>query len=149
MGREKQLIHAAFSFSAHSFCAPSLSSSPASTLRSSLHSPLPPQLLLLDEYVNNLDSSLEHEITEQLEELCRGRTSITVAHRLGTAQTADRVLVLALRACLLTVFAPLCPALLCPFAALLDVLAAGAVFGIPAGRVAIPASTTPSMWIPS
>ena len=41
-----------------------------------------------------MDSEIEAQIDLALEELMRGRTSIVIAHRLSTVQSADRILVL-------------------------------------------------------
>jgi ATP-binding cassette subfamily B protein len=41
-----------------------------------------------------LDSKTEHEIQEALEQAARGRTVITIAHRLSTVLNADQIIVL-------------------------------------------------------
>ena len=53
-----------------------------------------PSLLVLDEATSNIDTETEHFIGEALEELMRDRTSLVIAHRLATIQTADQILVL-------------------------------------------------------
>lgn len=52
-----------------------------------------PPVLVLDEATSSLDPSTEELVEEALRELLRGRTSIVIAHRLSTAEHADRVLV--------------------------------------------------------
>jgi len=51
-------------------------------------------ILLLDEPSAALDAESESLIFEGLSELMRGRTSITIAHRLATVRNADRIFVL-------------------------------------------------------
>ncbi len=53
-----------------------------------------PLVLVLDEATSSVDSALEAQIEEALEELMVGRTSLVIAHRLSTIQNADRILVL-------------------------------------------------------
>ena len=53
-----------------------------------------PAVLVLDEATSSVDPATEARIQEALETLLRGRTSITIAHRLGTVQASDRILVL-------------------------------------------------------
>jgi ATP-binding cassette, subfamily B, bacterial len=53
-----------------------------------------PTCLLLDEATSAVDPGTETRIARALESLSRGRTSITIAHRLSTAERADHVFVL-------------------------------------------------------
>ncbi len=52
-----------------------------------------PDLLVLDEATSAVDPALEVALRRAIERLTAGRTSLTVAHRLSTAETADEVLV--------------------------------------------------------
>ncbi|HEX6400730.1 MAG TPA: ABC transporter ATP-binding protein [Actinomycetota bacterium] len=52
-----------------------------------------PGLLILDEATSAVDPATERRISEALRRLSAGRTTITVAHRLSTAEGADRVYV--------------------------------------------------------
>ncbi|MCW2773699.1 MAG: transporter related protein, partial [Nocardioides sp.] len=52
-----------------------------------------PDLLVLDEATSAVDPALEMRIGRALERLMSGRTSITIAHRLSTAENADEVVV--------------------------------------------------------
>ena len=52
------------------------------------------QIVMLDEATSNLDSISEIKIQAALERLMRGRTTITIAHRLSTLRHADVILVL-------------------------------------------------------
>ena len=52
-----------------------------------------PDLLVLDEATSAVDPALEMRIGRALERLMSGRTSVTIAHRLSTAETADEVVV--------------------------------------------------------
>ena len=53
-----------------------------------------PAILLLDEATAALDNESEHLVSESLEKLAAGRTTLTIAHRLTTIHGADRILVL-------------------------------------------------------
>jgi putative ABC transport system ATP-binding protein len=52
-----------------------------------------PDLLVLDEATSAVDPATEVRISRALHELTSGRTVVTIAHRLSTAEAADRVLV--------------------------------------------------------
>lgn len=52
-----------------------------------------PDLLILDEATSAVDPVTEARINTALNELTSGRTVVTIAHRLSTAEAADRVLV--------------------------------------------------------
>jgi len=59
-----------------------------------------PKLILLDEATSALDSGTEREIQKNIltqetaAALCKGRTTLIIAHRLSTAMKADTILVL-------------------------------------------------------
>lgn len=52
-----------------------------------------PGLLILDEATSAVDPETERALSVALDHLAAGRTTVTVAHRLSTAERADRVLV--------------------------------------------------------
>ena len=52
-----------------------------------------PDLLVLDEATSAVDPRLEMRIGRALERLMSGRTSVTIAHRMSTAESADEVVV--------------------------------------------------------
>ena len=53
-----------------------------------------PPVLILDEATSALDNESEHLVSQSLERLAAGRTTLTIAHRLTTIRNADRILVL-------------------------------------------------------
>ena len=52
-----------------------------------------PAILILDEATSALDNTTEVLIQESLDELCKGRTTLVVAHRLSTIRSADEIAV--------------------------------------------------------
>jgi ABC-type multidrug transport system fused ATPase/permease subunit len=52
-----------------------------------------PRIIVLDEPTSALDVETEARLLADLDELCRGRTTFIVAHRLSTLRNVDRVLV--------------------------------------------------------
>ncbi len=53
-----------------------------------------PPILILDEATSALDNTTEIMIQAALDELCKGRTTIVVAHRLSTVKNASRIAVI-------------------------------------------------------
>jgi putative ABC transport system ATP-binding protein len=52
-----------------------------------------PDVLVLDEATSAVDPALDVQLRRAMERLTQGRTAITIAHRLATAEAADEVLV--------------------------------------------------------
>src|SRR4051812_17903791 len=52
------------------------------------------QVILLDEATASLDSESERQVQRAIERLCRGRTTIVIAHRLHTVVDAHRIFVI-------------------------------------------------------
>ncbi|MET8862590.1 ABC transporter ATP-binding protein [Nonomuraea sp. NPDC004580] len=53
-----------------------------------------PPVLVLDEATSALDTQTEKAVQEALDALARGRTTVTIAHRLSTVRDADQIVVL-------------------------------------------------------
>jgi subfamily B ATP-binding cassette protein MsbA len=53
-----------------------------------------PDILVLDEATSALDTVSERLVQQAIEELCRDRTTLVIAHRLSTVQKADQIAVL-------------------------------------------------------
>jgi ATP-binding cassette subfamily B protein len=53
-----------------------------------------PRILVLDEATSALDTSTERAVQRAFEELARGRTTVTIAHRLSTVRDADQIVVM-------------------------------------------------------
>jgi subfamily B ATP-binding cassette protein MsbA len=53
-----------------------------------------PAVVVLDEATSSLDNESERAIEAAMEDLLRGRSTLIIAHRLGTVRRADRVLVM-------------------------------------------------------
>ena len=53
-----------------------------------------PPILILDEATSALDNATEVLIQQSLDELCKGRTTIVVAHRLSTIKNANKIAVI-------------------------------------------------------
>ena len=50
-------------------------------------------IILLDEATASLNSESEHHVQDAIAELCKGRTTLVIAHRLATIMHADSILV--------------------------------------------------------
>ena len=53
-----------------------------------------PRVLVLDEATSALDTETERSVQKAFDALARGRTTITIAHRLSTVRNADQIVVL-------------------------------------------------------
>lgn len=53
-----------------------------------------PDILIMDEPTSALDNATEHSIYSMLPEALKGKTTFTIAHRLNTVKSADKVLFL-------------------------------------------------------
>lgn len=53
-----------------------------------------PKILVLDEATASVDTETERAIQDSLDQLVKGRTTISIAHRLSTLRNADRLIVL-------------------------------------------------------
>lgn len=53
-----------------------------------------PRILVLDEATSALDNETERAVQRAFDELSRGRTTVTIAHRLSTVRDADQIVVI-------------------------------------------------------
>ena len=53
-----------------------------------------PDVIVLDEATSAVDPAADVRLQQAIDGLARGRTTITIAHRLSTAERADRIMVL-------------------------------------------------------
>ena len=55
---------------------------------------LDPPILILDDSTSSVDAGTEELIRQAMESVMKGRTTFVIAHRLGTIQKADTIMVL-------------------------------------------------------
>jgi len=53
-----------------------------------------PRILILDEATSSVDTESEQDIQKALYTICKGRTTIAIAHRLSTLKNSDRIFVI-------------------------------------------------------
>src|SRR5579884_763840 len=53
-----------------------------------------PKILILDEATSSVDTETEFRVRDALSHLVEGRTSLVIAHRLSTVQSADKIIVM-------------------------------------------------------
>ena len=53
-----------------------------------------PPMLILDEATSSIDTATEKDVTEAMDNLMVGSTSIVIAHRLSTIQNSDVIMVM-------------------------------------------------------
>ena len=53
-----------------------------------------PRIFILDEATSALDSGTEQAVQDNLAAVCRGTTTLVIAHRLSTVVDADQILVI-------------------------------------------------------
>jgi ATP-binding cassette subfamily B protein len=53
-----------------------------------------PRILVLDEATSALDNETERAVQQAFDELARGRTTVTIAHRLSTVRNADQIVLI-------------------------------------------------------
>ena len=51
-------------------------------------------MLILDEATSSIDTATEKDVTEAMDKLMTGSTSIVIAHRLSTIQNSDVIMVM-------------------------------------------------------
>jgi ATP-binding cassette subfamily B protein len=53
-----------------------------------------PKILILDEATSSVDTETEFKVRDALSRMIEGRTSVVIAHRLSTVQSADQIIVM-------------------------------------------------------